>query len=98
MAKHATPADENALKALDDEYPFKGKSQADAKALFNTHVAALANIDGYKADATNREALRAAVAAIYTAASSSPKSPALDVFIKAVPTSGGAITCTEAQL
>ncbi len=41
--------DSAALKALDDEYPFKGKSQADAKALFNTHVAALANIDGYKA-------------------------------------------------
>lgn len=76
MAKYAA-ADDTALKAVDDEYPFTGMTDRDAKELYNAHFKAFNNIAAYKADQAQRNALRNAVRTKF--GGTAPNSPALGV-------------------
>jgi hypothetical protein len=76
MATYAA-ADADALKAVDDEYPFTGMTDRDAKELYNAHFKAFNNIDAYKAIQAERNKLRDAVRTKFGA--DAPKSPGLGV-------------------
>ncbi len=88
-------ADADALKAVDDKYPFTGMTDATAKTLYNANFAKFNNIFAYKGDQAQRNALRDGVRTKF--GGTAPKSPGLDaIYVKGA--TGAPVDVTESEI